>query len=153
MTLYVKNADNFIDILRQQHLESTDMLISFDVTSLFTQIPINKTVDIIRNKHQLEDHLINLIEHRTYSFYNGQRHRQTEGVQVRTALSPILISSCKNLKQGLWIPPSTNTNYGSDMWMILSLYRHTVKINYRIFFHTIHNSIRTKIKFTTETEN
>ncbi|GJQ70417.1 hypothetical protein Trydic_g22845 [Trypoxylus dichotomus] len=63
MTLYVKNADHFIDILHRQHVEATDMLASFDVTSLFTQVPISETVDSIRNKHQVEDHLINLIEH------------------------------------------------------------------------------------------
>ncbi|GJQ82463.1 hypothetical protein Trydic_g14454 [Trypoxylus dichotomus] len=39
------------------------MLVSFDVTSLFTQVPINETIDVIRNKHQVEDHLINLIQH------------------------------------------------------------------------------------------
>ncbi|GJQ86877.1 hypothetical protein Trydic_g19543 [Trypoxylus dichotomus] len=31
MTSYVKNADHFIDIPDQQHVESTDMLISFAI--------------------------------------------------------------------------------------------------------------------------
>ncbi|GJQ69422.1 hypothetical protein Trydic_g6537 [Trypoxylus dichotomus] len=94
MTSYVKNADHFIDITRQQHVKSTDMLTSFDVTSLLIQIPINETVHIIGNKHLEEDHLINLIEHclkNTYFTYNRQRYRQT-GTPVGSQLSPIIVN-------------------------------------------------------------
>ncbi|GJQ66190.1 hypothetical protein Trydic_g4250 [Trypoxylus dichotomus] len=77
MTFSVKNADHFIDVLPQQHVESTDILISFDVTWLFTQVPVNETVDIIRNKHQVEHYLINLLDYDlkdTYFTCNHQRY-------------------------------------------------------------------------------
>ncbi|GJQ88244.1 hypothetical protein Trydic_g13232 [Trypoxylus dichotomus] len=93
MASYVKNADHFIDILAQQHVKSTDMLVSFDVTSLFTQVPINETIDIIRNKHQVENHPINLIEYcmkSTYFICNGQTYRQTEGAPMGSPLLPII---------------------------------------------------------------
>ncbi|GJQ77969.1 hypothetical protein Trydic_g2330 [Trypoxylus dichotomus] len=96
MTSYVKNADHLIDILRQQHVKSTDILVSFDVTSLFTQVPIKQTVNIIRNKHQMEDYLINLIEFclkSTYFTYNGQTYRQIEGAPIGSALSPIIANN------------------------------------------------------------
>ncbi|GJQ66709.1 hypothetical protein Trydic_g4657 [Trypoxylus dichotomus] len=105
MTSYVKNAAHIIAILRQQHVESTNELISFDITSLFTQVPINVTVDIIRNKHHVEDHLMDLTEHclkDTYFTYNGQRYRQTKGAPMESPLSPIIANIfMKELK--LWL--------------------------------------------------
>ncbi|GJQ80628.1 hypothetical protein Trydic_g9214 [Trypoxylus dichotomus] len=64
------------DLLRRGcgHVDSRDMLVSFDVASLFTQVPINEIAYIIRNKHQVGDHLINLMEHflkNTNFTYNG----------------------------------------------------------------------------------
>ncbi|GJQ73661.1 hypothetical protein Trydic_g14000 [Trypoxylus dichotomus] len=43
MTSYVKNGLYFVDILHQQHVKSTDIIISFDVTSPFIQVPMNGT--------------------------------------------------------------------------------------------------------------
>ncbi|GJQ82202.1 hypothetical protein Trydic_g23402 [Trypoxylus dichotomus] len=92
MTSYVKNTDHLIDILRQQHVEGTGILVSFDPTSLFTQVPINERFGIITNKYQVEDHLINLMEHclKTYFTYNGQRYRQTKGPPMGPPLSPVI---------------------------------------------------------------
>ncbi|GJQ73859.1 hypothetical protein Trydic_g18796 [Trypoxylus dichotomus] len=51
MISYVNNAGNFIDIPHQKHVKSADMLASFDVSSLFTQVPIDEAAEIIRNKN------------------------------------------------------------------------------------------------------
>ncbi|GJQ72313.1 hypothetical protein Trydic_g13317 [Trypoxylus dichotomus] len=80
-------------VLGQQHMERPNVIVNFDETSLFTQVPINEIVDIIKNKHQVENHLINLIEDclkNTYFTYNGQRYRQTQGAPMRSPLSPII---------------------------------------------------------------
>ncbi|GJQ88689.1 hypothetical protein Trydic_g23, partial [Trypoxylus dichotomus] len=89
MTFYVKNADHFIDILGQQHV-NTDMLVRFNVTLLFTQEPINEIADIVRSKHQVEDHLINLIQHclkNTCFTGNGQTDRRTQAAPMELPLS------------------------------------------------------------------
>ncbi|GJQ84831.1 hypothetical protein Trydic_g19593 [Trypoxylus dichotomus] len=114
MTFYVKNADHFIDIMRQLHVKSTGMLVSFDVTSLFTQVPINEIVSIIGNKHQVEDHLINLIQDclkNTYSTYNGERYRQIEGAPIR---SPIIANM---LMEDFEITALDTAKYKAKLWL------------------------------------
>ncbi|GJQ68590.1 hypothetical protein Trydic_g17141 [Trypoxylus dichotomus] len=66
------------------------MLVSFEVTLRFTQVPINETVDIISSKHRVENHLINLTEHclrNTYFTSNSQKYRQTEGATMGSPLA------------------------------------------------------------------
>ncbi|GJQ67092.1 hypothetical protein Trydic_g8033 [Trypoxylus dichotomus] len=132
------------------------MLVSFDVTSLITQVPINKIIDIIRNKHQVENHLINLIEHclkNTYLTYNGQRCRQTEGMQMISPLPPIIanifiedfetrVQDTAHYKPKLWL------KYVDDTFIIW-----THEENKLQDFLSYFNSIQSKIKFTIEIEN
>ncbi|GJQ67665.1 hypothetical protein Trydic_g14738 [Trypoxylus dichotomus] len=122
---YFKNVNHFIDILHQRHVESTNTLISFDITSLFTKVLCNETVDIIRNKHQVENYVIN------------QRYRQTEGVPMRSSLSPTIANiSIGNFETRTWTTPNTNPSYDSDIWIILPPYEHKVKTSYWIFSYT-----------------
>ncbi|GJQ70580.1 hypothetical protein Trydic_g22979 [Trypoxylus dichotomus] len=151
---YVKNVDYFIDILHQPHVEITDMLV-IDVTSLFTQAPIKETVDIVRNKHQVEDHLINLIEHclkNIYFTYNGQRYRQTEGAPMGLLLSPIANIFMEDFET----TAMDNAKYKAKLWLryvddTFVLWTHG-KNMLQDFLSRL-NSIHPKIKFTIEIAN
>jgi hypothetical protein len=39
---FVKNSSHFIQLLRSVNLESTDILVSFDVVNLFTNVPVEE---------------------------------------------------------------------------------------------------------------
>ncbi|KAJ8912114.1 hypothetical protein NQ315_013203 [Exocentrus adspersus] len=60
-TSAVKNTHHFGEIIREQHITQQDPLVSFDVTSLFTNVPTNKALDIVKKKLS-EDQAL---EHRT----------------------------------------------------------------------------------------
>ena len=47
---YIKNSSHFVTRLEDINMEQTDMMISFDVKSLFTMIPIKDSITIIRDR-------------------------------------------------------------------------------------------------------
>ncbi|XP_074026892.1 uncharacterized protein [Leptinotarsa decemlineata] len=90
---YMRNADHLIDILKTQTVSPDDILVSFDVTSLFTQVPTGEALEIIKKKYKPKEHIITLAEHcikNTYFIYNDQRYRQIEGAPMGSPLSPVV---------------------------------------------------------------
>jgi len=79
-------------------LRLSDLLVSFDVESLFTQIPIKDTLNIIKASHEVSSDFIPLIEHCltiTYFSYNNQFYEQTSGMDspIRCiSLNPLFLS-------------------------------------------------------------
>ncbi|KAJ8919391.1 hypothetical protein NQ315_016484 [Exocentrus adspersus] len=57
----VKNTQHFVRIIKEQHVTQQDLLVSFDVTSLFTNVPTNKALDVVKKKLSEDESL----EHRT----------------------------------------------------------------------------------------
>ena len=49
-SLHVLNSKHFTGMVKEGHVEAEEGLVSFDVTSLFTNVPIDKVVDIIHRK-------------------------------------------------------------------------------------------------------
>ena len=86
-----------------QHLFDEDFrFVSFDVKSLFTNIPLNKTIDIIFNKIYKQNKLKTAFKKRTLKkllrdactktpfSINGELYRQIDGVSMGSPLSPTL---------------------------------------------------------------
>ncbi|KAJ8913107.1 hypothetical protein NQ315_000564 [Exocentrus adspersus] len=46
----VKNTQLFVGIIKEQYITQQDLVVSFDVTSLFTNVPTNKALDIVKKK-------------------------------------------------------------------------------------------------------
>jgi len=61
--IHIINSTDFTQKIQKIRLHSADILVSFDVESLFTQIPIKDTLDIIKSSHEVPSSLIPLIEH------------------------------------------------------------------------------------------
>ena len=60
---YVKNSYEFVQTIKQLKIQPNDILVSLDIVSLFTNIPVEETLDIIKQKLKLKTDIIDLIDH------------------------------------------------------------------------------------------
>jgi hypothetical protein len=47
---FVKNSGHFLQLLKSVILQSPDALVSFDVVSVFTNVPVDEALQAIRNE-------------------------------------------------------------------------------------------------------
>ena len=98
---HIKKTTDFLEFIKNDVKEPFDHMVSFDVVSLFTNVPLNKVLDFIRlkteeNVYQFElevgkiCELIILCVKDTYFTFNGIHYCQTYGVAMGSSLSPIL---------------------------------------------------------------
>ena len=142
-------AGDFVEQIKDVRLKQGECIISYDVTALFTSVPINPVLEFIRhrlaNDHQLHNrttmsvsHIISLLEfclNSTSFVYQGQFYQQIEGAAMGSLLSPIVanISMEKFEEEALATAP-----HPSSLWK-----------KYVNFFQHI-NSLEDKINFTAE---
>ena len=101
---YVKNSMHFVEIIRGRVVSEADILVSFDVVSLFTKVPIDETMDVVKHKLQndtsLEDRtpipieklceLIKLCLTTSYFQLGEKFYEQREGTAMGSPLSPVI---------------------------------------------------------------
>ena len=54
---FVRNSRQFVESIAKERLSSDELLVSFDVSSLFTNVPIQEAVDVICRQLQDNEHL------------------------------------------------------------------------------------------------
>ncbi|XP_011064502.1 PREDICTED: uncharacterized protein LOC105152108 [Acromyrmex echinatior] len=91
---HITDSTDFIQKIQQIQLRPTDLLVSFDVESLFTQVPIKDTLNIIKALYDVtsSSDFIPLIKHcltTTYFSYNNQFYEQTSGAAMGSPISVI----------------------------------------------------------------
>ena len=98
----IKDTTEFPARLKDRTLDENEMLVSYDVTSLFTQVPLDETIDFIideiYNRKKLPPMgtkllfkrlLINVTKKSMFSF-NGHLYKQIDGCGMGNPLSPVL---------------------------------------------------------------
>ncbi len=87
---FVKDSASFIGDLKRIKLEPEDILVSFDVISLYTCILINEAMEVI-NKLTDPDttRLVELCLTSTFFSFKGEFYEQTCGVSIGSPLSPV----------------------------------------------------------------
>ncbi|KAF2890759.1 hypothetical protein ILUMI_15414 [Ignelater luminosus] len=153
---YVKNASHFIELLKKETVQPDHLLVSFDVVSLFTNVLVAETLEIIRRKYKPPDHIIDLTKHclkSTYVIYKDKRYKQIEGVPMGSPFSPVIANlfmedletralQTASHKPKLWL------RYVDDTFVIWTHGREQLD-----GFLDHLNSIHQKIKFTMKTED
>ena len=95
---YIKDATHFLNILKHQKIQSTDLLVTIDVKSLYTNIPHTEGKATITR--MIEDtgldtlhkmFICNLIQQvwtKNYFKFNGQMYIQKQGRAMGTRMAP-----------------------------------------------------------------
>jgi retron-type reverse transcriptase len=87
----VKNSAQFIQTLDAIQVQPQELMISFDIVSLFTNVPIGDSLELLSKKKKKD--ILDLFRHvltSTYFCYNGQYYEQTDGVTMGSPFSPVI---------------------------------------------------------------
>ena len=103
----LKDSRQFIDQIQQIKLSCNDIMVSLDIVNLFTNVPINFTLNIIEDKlnsnrkfkrdskipiHEIISSINFIMQNTSFSF-NCKFYRQTSGAPMGCPLSPIIAES------------------------------------------------------------
>jgi len=155
-----KNSTDFINKVKEVKLSRNDVLVSFDVVSLFTRVPVEESLTILEEKMG-ESHMENsnniiqvlsFLLKNTFFQFKTHIYKQREGMAMGNPLSPILanlfmeyieerIMKDFSLKPKFWI------RYVDDVFLI---WPHGLE-ELENFFDSA-NNLFPSIKFTKELE-
>ena len=100
----LKNSTHLVDTMKDCVLHEDDILLSCDVTQLFTKVPVDKSIDVIYSRleqdqtlhnrtqmtpAQIRD-LLSICLKTTYFVYDGVTYSQIEGAAMGSPVSPIV---------------------------------------------------------------
>ena len=98
----VKNTKNFVDNIKKENMQKVYKMVSFDVKSLFTNVPLDRTINIILKRiydqaelqtfltrSELKEMLL-LCTKKVHFTFNGKTYIQTDGVAMGSPLGPVL---------------------------------------------------------------
>ena len=100
----LKNSAHLVTSMKDCVLQEDDILISCDVTQLFTKVPVDKSIDVIHSKSEHDPTLQNRTQmtamqirdllaiclKTTYFVYEGVIYTQVEGAAMGSPVSPIV---------------------------------------------------------------
>ena len=157
-----KDTFTFIEDIKKVSLENK-FLVSYDVTSLFTNIPLEETIDlainlIMENKPRLKitktqlKKLFVIATSQTHFIFENNYYDQIDGVAMGSPLAPILANLFMGHHERLWLQDCSNCKpdfykrYVDDIFAVFENEEKALK-----FFDYINNK-HPNIKFTMEKE-
>ncbi|XP_061404410.1 uncharacterized protein LOC133340310 isoform X1 [Lethenteron reissneri] len=156
-TSAVLNSAHLVSLIKDISLSPDDLLVSFDVVSLFTNVPVLDTIAIIEDLVQQGLNpdvptLVRLCLTNTYFTWNGTFYKQNDGTPMGYPLSPVVANVFMekfetDAIQTSTLLPSLWTRYVDDTFVI---WPHGLPALNQFLNHI--NSIHPSIKFTMEVE-
>ncbi|KAI8507908.1 hypothetical protein Bbelb_141480 [Branchiostoma belcheri] len=160
---HVQNSADFVNKIKDIHVEDDETITSYDVCSLFTSIPPKEAVSVVREALEADDtladrtnlsvdqvcELLELCLGCTYFTYKGQFYQQMHGCAMGSPVSPIVVNlymekfENKALSTFNDTPPANWFRYVDDTWCRLKK-----RVAADFFDHI--NQIDDNIKFTQE---
>jgi len=150
---FIKDSAHFVDKLHALTLSPGDVLVSFDVVSLFTMVPIKTAMEQIERDFPLD--IAKLFRHcltTTYFQWQGEFYEQNDGVAMGSPLSPVIAKYFMetfevNALDTASKKPKCWFRYVDDTFVVWS---HGEDKLLRFLVHL--NSLNPRIQFTMETE-
>ena len=101
---HVNNCSEFADDIKKNKLDRGECIISYDVSALFTSIPVKSAIQIIKNKLEQDtklhkgtsmsnNNILELLDFclcSTPFLFQGQFYEQTMGAAMRSPVSPVV---------------------------------------------------------------
>jgi hypothetical protein len=150
---HVKNSFHFTKILDGLQVQPGDLMVSFDVVSLFTKVPVDDSLSQLSH-HFTEDilALFKLVLTSTYFCFNNEYFEQRDGMAMGSPLSPVIANFFmedfeeRAINQST-LKPTCWYRYVDD---IFAIWPHG-KASLTIFLEHL-NSLHKNIQFTMEIE-
>lgn len=163
----ISNSMHLINITKDIRIENNYKLASFDITNLYTNVPTQKTIEILKNNLEntgkLEQHIINELLYildkilkQNYFTYNNEFYIQEKGLAMGSPLSGILAEVYLNHFENTHLITENNKFKNQ-----IILYKRYVDDTFIIFdgtarqlekLKTYMNSVDHQIQFTAEIE-
>ena len=163
----ITDTFEFEDKIRKLQINNGDILVSYDVSSLFTNVPLEETIQILADKaftnnwfnetHQLNLSRMDLVDLLRASTkdqlfqFNGQLYEQIDGVAMGSPLGPLLanvfMGSIEDTLEREGKMPSFYKRYVDDTLTIMP------DTTSAATFLQVLNNCHSSVKFTMETEN
>ena len=156
----VPNASKFVDEISNIDIQDDEIMLSFDVVSLFTAIPVKKACDYIQTKLDCDESLhlptnldttdiislLNFVLSNNYFVYNDSVYKRIHGYAMGSPVRPVVANQCMEAIEEMAInttpvPPKVWKRYVDDSFCIIK--RNTVDS-----FHNSLNGIDHHISFT-----
>ena len=159
------NSTTFSSYIRNVSIEDDEIMVSFDVIFLYTNIPIIDTLNIIKDYVNNDDQftrktairqdkfldLVHLVLTTTWYTFNSQFYQQTDGVAMG---GPASSTTAEIYMQAYKRTPITTSLHPPKVWdrFVDDVYSILKRTHFENFFlHT--NNLHPNIKFTMEEES
>lgn len=158
----VNNSRHFKDRVSDISIEDNEIMVSFDVTSLFTNIPINLVIEIIKKRYNVITEHTSIPKNKflemlriccqdsNFFKYKGKIYKQTFGLPMGSPLSPILADLVMDAlldatTEQLEVSPKIMVKYVDDLFAIVK------RENLQRTLDTL-NAYHRRLQFTVEVE-
>ncbi|XP_072041394.1 uncharacterized protein [Amphiura filiformis] len=126
---HIKNTQDFVNQIKDLKLSESEIITSYDVTALFTCIPPDFALNVVKECLESDntlsertnlkvEQIVELVEiclNTTYFSYKGKYFKQQHGCAMGSPVSPIVVNLCMESfeQQALKSYPGTKPRFGS----------------------------------------
>lgn len=135
---FVKDSCHFVQFIKGNFVDSDDILVSFDVVSLFTKVPIPDSIQIVKCQVCAEiAELVELCLRSTFFSFHNVIYEQVDGVAMGSPHSPVIANLyMEHFEEMASNPSPSNPGGGSDMLMKPMFVGHMDLTNLKSFTST-----------------
>ena len=159
----IENSKSFVDELRSLNITNDMTMASFDVESLFTNVPLVETTNLILDRYDpskfydvaknIVKKLLQFATSESIFLFNNCLYNQIDGISMGSSLGPVYANAFMCFKESEWLEncpavfkPTYYRRYVDDTFLVFREKQHV-----NLFLNYLNNQHQ-NIKFTCEME-